>query len=262
MARLWVVCGAGRGVGKTHVAHALGLVLPDAVVGKQGHHAAQVGRPGNLLHTDEEVEAFLMAHAGHAHVVLESNAAARAGRGDVTIFVEGSPAGMDRRPDADALRAAAGIVLAPEIPLHCWRAALEPVVPEPDLRGAVLDALLGSLRWRSDPPLRARAKVWIEPPQGPGFGQGLVDLLALVGETGTLRAAAQGAGMSYRHAWDLVRAAEEQLGVPLVAAQPGGPRGGSSSLTALGCRMLGVHRQLDADVAEFAAKRLEELLPA
>ncbi|MFH1469069.1 MAG: hypothetical protein ABIO70_32075 [Pseudomonadota bacterium] len=259
---MWVVCGAGRGVGKTCVAHTLGRVLPDAVVCKQGHHAAQAGRPDHLLRTEEEVEAFLAAHADQAHIVLESNAAALAGRGHVVIFVEGVPVGTTRRPDADALRAAAGIVLAPEEPLANWRAALLQVLPEPDLRGATLEALLGALRWRRDPALQVRTKLWLEPPAGAGFGQGLMELLTLVGETGTLRAAAKGASMSYRHAWDLVRAAEEQLGLPLIAAQPGGRRGGSSSLTALGCRLLRLHRQLDAEVAAFARKRLEELLPA
>jgi molybdate transport repressor ModE-like protein len=261
MALLWVVCGAGKGVGKTQTAQALSAALGGAPLAKQGHGEARAEKPLRLLRDDAEVAAFLAGVTPAAHAVLESNSAVRRGMGDVVVFVEGQPAGSPRRPDADALRARAGVVLAPEVPVATWRAALDPLPLAADERAAVLDALLGSLRWSPAVPILPRAKVWFEPAAGQGFGRGLVEILDHVDRTGTLREAARAAGMSYRHAWDLVRAAEEQLGVALIAARPGGARGGSSSLTALGQRLLRAHRQLEEEVAAFAAARFAAVLP-
>src|SRR2546430_6328438 len=60
------------------------------------------------------------------------------------------------------------------------------------------------------------------------LGPGKVDLLALIGETGSIREAAERMGMSYMRAWKLIKTMNACFKKPLVEAGRGGwgPRGG------------------------------------
>ena len=117
------------------------------------------------------------------------------------------------------------------------------------------------------PPISARTKLWLEagPRDTPGsgehvLGRGLAALLAGVEAAGSLTKAAAAADMSYRYAWHLVHQAEQHLGQPMVVARSGGRRGGGSVLSPVGRRLLTVFETLSADVAAFAARRLDELM--
>jgi molybdate transport repressor ModE-like protein len=63
--------------------------------------------------------------------------------------------------------------------------------------------------------------------EGEGLSARLLDLLAQVHEQGSLLRACQASGASYRHAWQLVRQGEAQLGVQLLVME----RGKGSKLT-------------------------------
>lgn len=117
------------------------------------------------------------------------------------------------------------------------------------------------------PPVSVRTKLWLEAcPPGASrggkhvLGRGLAALLAGVEATGSLTKAAAAAGMSYRYAWHLVHQAEENLGQPMLVARSGGLRGGGSVLSPVGRGLLAVFETLSADVAAFAARRLDELV--
>jgi len=260
MALVWVIAGAGRGVGKTRLARGLCALLPDAVFAKEGHAAARPEKPERLLHGSSERAAFLAEAAPRAHAVLESNAAALEGLGDLVVFVEGTPRGTTRRPDAERLRALAGIVVSPDAPLSGWRTALDRALGPGPLCDGVIDLLLASLEPAALPPLAARTRLWLEPPGGRGLGAGIAGLLRAVEQHGTLREAALAAGMSYRHAWDLLRAAERELGLPLLASHPGGKGGGASSPTAGAERLARAFERLDAELRTHAERRLADLL--
>ena len=78
--------------------------------------------------------------------------------------------------------------------------------------------------------LRPGCKLWFEK-DGTAFGEGLFSLLALIENKGSIAAAAQEMGMSYRTAWGKVRKAEQAWSVKLVEAYVGGESGGGSGLT-------------------------------
>ena len=154
--RIWVICGAGRGVGKTRLAQALCAALPRAVYAKQGTSRRKAGKPESLFREDSEVDAFIEAEGsrGRAHLVIESNALARQGRGDIIIFLEAGP-GSERPPraDADLLRSRAGIVIdgAPacgrRATARAWRESLERIDLDPAVGDEVMIVLQAQQEW-------------------------------------------------------------------------------------------------------------------
>ncbi len=259
MACLWVVCGAGRGVGKTWIARGLCERLPDASYAKHGHGDARPDKPGRLLHDLPQVERFLALGAERAHLVVESNTLALAGRGEVVIFVEGQTRGLPRRDDADQLRAAAHIVLDHDQPIARWRYVIADRVDVPTA-ASIVRLLQRQVERLPAPDLRIGTKVWLDLPGGHAMGKGLAQLLVQIDRHATLRKAADAAGISYRHAWDMVRTAEKHLNAPLIISRPGGLGGGGTSLTALGARLVRCYESLDAEVTAMAQRRLAELL--
>ena len=79
--------------------------------------------------------------------------------------------------------------------------------------------------------VRPRVKVWVEAEDGSGFGSGLVAILQGVEKTGSIKAAADGLGRSYRHVWDRIKDAERAFGFALVQTQVGGQGSNRSTLS-------------------------------
>ena len=125
MALTWVICGAGRRVGKTHLAERLCEVLPNAVYGKQGCGTKKPGKPENLFRTDAELAGFIESCPKTCeHIVVESNELARRGRGGVIIFVEGIPGETDFRDDVDLLRSKAHLQVGSSAMIDDWKEVL------------------------------------------------------------------------------------------------------------------------------------------
>ena len=92
----------------------------------------------------------------------------------------------------------------------------------------------GTARTRNLPGrLVPRAKVWLEVDQQYVFGLGISDILKAVQHTGSIKAAADEVGKSYRHVWDKIKQAEAALGAPLVHTQVGGKDSRRSQLSEL-----------------------------
>jgi FdhD protein len=142
MTLTWVICGAGRRVGKTHLAERLCEVLPNAVYGKQGHGAKKPGKPENLFHTDAELAAFIKSCPETCeHVVVESNELARQGRGDLIIFIDGIPGETDYRDDVDLLRSRSHLHVGSSAPIDDWKEILRDKLATGDLCDAVCEVL-------------------------------------------------------------------------------------------------------------------------
>src|SRR5690606_13235740 len=80
---------------------------------------------------------------------------------------------------------------------------------------------------------------------------GRADLLEGIVRTGSISAAGQARGMSYKRAWSLVQALNEGLGRALVVASRGGAAQGGASLTPLGHEVLEKYRAMQ-DKAQAA----------
>jgi molybdate transport system regulatory protein len=79
------------------------------------------------------------------------------------------------------------------------------------------------------------------------LGPGRVDLLALIEETGSLRAAAERMGISYMRAWNLIKFTNRCFTKPMVQAVRGGKTGGGAKLTEAGREALALYRQMEQE---------------
>ncbi|MGC9455952.1 MAG: TOBE domain-containing protein [Halothiobacillaceae bacterium] len=78
-------------------------------------------------------------------------------------------------------------------------------------------------------------------------------LLAAIGQTGSISAAARSIGMTYKAAWDAVEAMNNLAGTPLVHSQHGGRGGGGARLTPAGSRLVEDMARLETLQAEIMA---------
>jgi molybdate transport repressor ModE-like protein len=108
------------------------------------------------------------------------------------------------------------------------------------------------------PKHRPSFKLWLETDEGMVFGPGLYRLLRKVSEVGTLKASAEGLGMSYRFAWGLIRKAEDKIGQPLVTSHKGGRSGGGGvELTEVGCQFIDEFSHIELILNELLVNRDE-----
>ena len=95
-----------------------------------------------------------------------------------------------------------------------------------------------------------RAKGWLERNGKVVAGKGRITLLEHIESEGSISSAAKVMGMSYRHAWGILKDMETASGGKLVTSSRGGSSGGRTGLTKLG-------KQLIKDYHE-GEKRLED----
>ncbi|MBS7287885.1 MAG: TOBE domain-containing protein [Candidatus Freyarchaeota archaeon] len=86
--------------------------------------------------------------------------------------------------------------------------------------------------------VKPRVKVWLEADEGSVMGRGGAELLKGVLDEGSLRAAAERLGVSYKYAWNYLRKIEGKLGVKVAASIRGGSERGRTVLTEAGKLLL------------------------
>jgi molybdate transport system regulatory protein len=91
------------------------------------------------------------------------------------------------------------------------------------------------------------------------LGPGKVDLLQLVGETGSIREAADRMGMSYMRAWTLIKTMNACFKEPLVEAARGGKAGGGARLTETGRKALTLYQQMERACLDATRSGWQEL---
>ncbi len=260
MSLIWVICGTGRGVGKTTLALKLCKVLPDSVYAKCGHSKAKSGKPGRFFDNLMELESFIEAsRSSSKNIIVESNALAGLGRGDITIFIDGSTRKTHFHKDTKLLRGVADLKICRDATLAEWKKAFSRKVSSKTVRNTICDLLIAQKRYLFGSKPTVRSKIWFEAVGTHVFGRGLAILLENVHHSGTLREAAKTADMSYRFAWNLIRMAEDRFGKTLIERHTGGSGGGGSVLSAEGQHMLKVFKQLNEEVAIFADERFAKL---
>jgi molybdate transport system regulatory protein len=106
--------------------------------------------------------------------------------------------------------------------------------------------------------VRLTIRIDFEP--GHALGPGKVRLLEQIAETGSIRGAATSMKMSYRRAWLLVQALEKTFGAPLIVAATGGRKGGGTSLTLLGKKVIKLYRTVEKKAVLRAGPEVQTLV--
>ena len=106
--------------------------------------------------------------------------------------------------------------------------------------------------------MQAKSKVWIEAGGEVVAGDGKVDLLERIEETGSIQKAAGEIGMSYRHAWGFLQKMEKRGGIKLVETQVGGREGGGAKLTPAGKDFLKRYLIFREGLGEFIEERFRK----
>ncbi|OQY19008.1 MAG: hypothetical protein B6I36_05435 [Desulfobacteraceae bacterium 4572_35.1] len=102
-------------------------------------------------------------------------------------------------------------------------------------------------------------RLWIEGRSGTYLGEGRVQLLEQLADKGSISQAAVALGMSYRNAWRMVHAMNEQSRRPLVILNVGGSGGGGAQITDNGRIAIMKYRQLQRRFTTFLEENSLEM---
>lgn len=91
------------------------------------------------------------------------------------------------------------------------------------------------------------------------IGPGKIALLEAIVQAGSITAAAQRMGMSYRRAWLLVDELNRALRKPAVESAAGGAGGGGTVVTPTGLELIARYRAIEATAAAAAADDIAAL---
>jgi len=94
---------------------------------------------------------------------------------------------------------------------------------------------------------------------GVRLGPGKAQLLELIEEHGSIRAAGASIGMSYRRAWLLSDEINRMFREPSIFTRHGGKSGGGAGLTEFGRELLSRYRRMEAAMLKAADEDLEWL---
>lgn len=104
-----------------------------------------------------------------------------------------------------------------------------------------------------------RIRLWLEADDGVIFGMGRLMLLREVARQGSIKAAAEKLGMSYRGAWGKIKKTEELLGAALISKNS--CRRSGSNLTPFAMEIITRFDQWFREVEDFALLSSRRHLP-
>ncbi len=100
--------------------------------------------------------------------------------------------------------------------------------------------------------MKVRYKIWFEDGQGVQvLGEGLVRILELIEERGSIVGAAKDLKMSYRACWGKIKDMERRFEKPLIEPHVGGRKNRGTVLTDEARQLLQQYRLFDKEVSEI-----------
>lgn len=106
--------------------------------------------------------------------------------------------------------------------------------------------------------MEIKAKFWIENKGEVVLGGGKTALLLAVDRLGSIQRAADQFGMSYRHAWGMIKKIEQRAGFKLVDTKLGGKDGGGAQLTPKGKKFIKKADSLLTNLQRVVEKRFKQ----
>ncbi len=106
---------------------------------------------------------------------------------------------------------------------------------------------------------KIKSRIWIEIDDKVLLGEGRVQLLKAINETGSLSKAAKKLEISYKKAWSLIDAVNKSAKKPVTETSIGGKGGGGAQLTNYGKKLISVFDEINKNCWEFLDKQTEKL---
>lgn len=112
--------------------------------------------------------------------------------------------------------------------------------------------------------LKLNYKIWVETDSHVSIlGEGKWKLLKAIKETGSLKAAVESIGLTYRQTWTKLKNIEKKLGFPIIDKTRGGAEGGQTTLTTQGEKIVEffdkVYHEFEPSVQKIFNELLDEL---
>ena len=104
-------------------------------------------------------------------------------------------------------------------------------------------------------------KIWLSDRDGQGIlGDGKWRMLRMIAEKGSLKAACDEMGYTYRRTWGNIKKIEEFFGFPLLEKHRGGAAGGSMTLTEEGELLVKAFDKFHSSADDYIRKGFREFL--
>jgi len=170
-------------------------------------------------------------------LILESNTILRILDPDLHIHISS---------EADKKISSNGLELKAELTLCCPVSSLD--------AGKITRLVPGLMGIGDTSPISIGGKHWLNINGEPLFGEGRMDLLKAVHETGSILQAARKTGIQYKRAWVMLHDAEDRLGAKLLSSGRGGTGGGGTSITNLAASLLAIWEKSEKDFTKLLEK--------
>ena len=106
---------------------------------------------------------------------------------------------------------------------------------------------------------KIKSRIWIETENHILLGEGRVNLLKGIEETGSLSKAAKSIGMSYKKAWSLIDAVNRRAEKPVTTSSIGGKGGGGATLTPYGKSSVDAFETINKNCWEFLDEQISKI---
>lgn len=106
---------------------------------------------------------------------------------------------------------------------------------------------------------KIKSRIWIELDGEEFLGEGKVQLLKAIDETGSLSKAAKAIHISYKKAWHLIDTTNKASRMPVTTNSIGGKGGGGTELTPYGKSLILVFDEMNKKCWDFLDVQLEKI---
>lgn len=111
------------------------------------------------------------------------------------------------------------------------------------------------------PSFQLHYKIWLSDNHDNGIlGDGKWQILKLIEEKGSLKAACDELGWTYRRTWGNLKKIEKFFGYPLLEKHRGGSDGGSTALTPEGKKLVAAFDKLHSNIDNVILKNFEKFI--
>ena len=106
---------------------------------------------------------------------------------------------------------------------------------------------------------KIKSRIWIECNEHVLLGEGRVQLLKAIEETGSLSKAAKSLNLSYKKAWNLIDSVNKSAKKPVTINSTGGKGGGGAELTDYGKSLIQVFDDINQNCWDFLDQQLVKI---